>query len=254
MKENYMEKDNLFDFELNKDEGYWSITHYYGKDEELVLSASYEGKPVKEILDGFSPDSKKRIKRIIVPEGYISIRWQAFEGCKRLTSIKLPKSLTTLEPDSFRDCSELAEISVDENNPVFCSVDGVLFDKAMTTLMQFPHGKKGVYSVPEGIISIRSGAFDTCKLTGISFPQSLLFIGHFAFFAEQLTDITINELNPKYRSIDGVLFDKERKTLLEYPKNKDKTDYAIPDGIMCIAEIAFNRCKRLVNIVLPESI
>jgi len=111
-----------------------------------------------------------------------------------------------------------------------------------------------VYSVPEGIISIRSGAFDNCKLTGISFPQSLLFIGNFVFFPEQLTDITVNEFNPKYCSIDGVLFNKEMSELIEYPKNKEKTDYAIPDGIISISEIAFNRCKHLVNILLPESI
>jgi len=141
-----------------------------------------------------------------------------------------------------------------------------LFDKAMTTLLQFPQGKMGVYSIPEGIISIRSDAFfDDCKLTGISFPQSFLFTGisfpdtlfiiiNFPFDNDQLTDITVNEFHPKYCSIDGVLFDKKIKELIIYPKNKDRTNYIVPDGVIIINATAFYGCKRLINIVLPESL
>jgi hypothetical protein len=144
---------------------------------------------------------------------------------------------------------------VDENNPVFCAVEGVLFDKAMTTLLCFPEGKKGKYSVPDGIIRIRLRTFENCNgLTSISFPQSLLSITDYGFDCEQLSDITVSELNPCYYSIDGVLFDKKNHALLKYPRNKDKTEYAIPDGILYIAEAAFYQCKRLTNITLPESV
>jgi len=144
---------------------------------------------------------------------------------------------------------------VDENNQVFCSVDGVMFDKTMTTLICCPAGKKGKYSIPDGVIDIMSGAFDNCKLTGISFPESLLFIEHFSFYNEQqFTEITINERHPNYCSIDGVLFNKEINELIKYPKNKDKTDYTVPDGVIIIDTTAFYRCKHLINIVLPESL
>ena len=294
-----MENNDLFDFELNEAEGFWSITGYYGKGEKVVFPAAYEGKPVKKIEDGFSP-YYKRIKRVTIPEGYTSIgrraflrctglreiklpesltfigesaffdcmglteikfpeslasvEWNVFGGCTGLTNVKIPESLTSIGNYVFEGCTELTEISVDENNPVFRSVDGVMFDKAMTTLLCFPEGRKGVYSVPEGIISIKSGAFDNCNLTGISFPQSLLFIEIHWDNCKQLADITVNEHHPNYCSIDGVLFDKECRTLLKYPRNKDKTDYAVPDGIMSIANFAFYGCKRLVNIVFPESL
>lgn len=52
--------DDLFDFELNEPEGYWSVTRYYGKELEVVFPASYEGKPVKIVGDGFSPYNKKK--------------------------------------------------------------------------------------------------------------------------------------------------------------------------------------------------
>jgi hypothetical protein len=143
---------------------------------------------------------------------------------------------------------------VDENNPVFCSLDGVLFDKAMITLIWVPAGKKGIYSVPDGIMRIRGSAFyDSREITSISCPQSLLSIES-SFNSEQLTDITVNELNPEYCSIDGVLFDKKREKLLEYPRKKDKLDYTVPAGVLYISPEAFYKCKHLVNINLPESL
>jgi len=144
---------------------------------------------------------------------------------------------------------------VEENNPAFRSVDGVLFDEAMTTLLLFHEGKKGRYSVPDGIIKIKSDTFNgSKKLTGISFPKSLLCIESYESNNEQLTDITVSELNTEYSSIDGVLLDKKMSKLIVYPKNRDKTDYTVPDGIKHINDLAFYGCKRLVNIILPESL
>jgi len=194
------------------------------------------------------------LKEITLPESLTSIGNSLFSGCTELTSIKLPKSLVSLAGDTLCDCTRLTDIIVDENNPVFRSVDGVFFDKAMTTLLQFPQGKKGKYYVPEVIISIRNGAFDNCKLTSISIPKSLFFFDSYEFNGEQLTDITVNELNPYYCSVDGVLFDKEKQNLVQYPINRDRTNYIIPDGIKIIEAEAFYGCKRLVNIVLPESL
>jgi hypothetical protein len=68
-----MENDDLFDFEFDKSEKCWSVTGYYSKSEEVIFPASYKGKPVKKIKDLFSPNQKKRIKRVIIPEGYTSI-------------------------------------------------------------------------------------------------------------------------------------------------------------------------------------
>jgi len=194
------------------------------------------------------------LMEIKLPKRLTSIGDSAFEGCERLTNIKLTKNITSIGSRAFNLCTDLSEIIVDENNPVFRSLDGVLFDKAMVTLLCFPQGKKKRYSIPDGIIAIGSEPFVMCKLTRISFPQSLLFIGTCAFYRNQLREIAVNELNPNYCSIDGVLFDKGKRKLIRYPKYKDKTDYAVPDGTIEIADMAFYGCKRLVNIVLPESL
>jgi len=195
------------------------------------------------------------LKNIELPKSLTSIGELAFYGCTGLTVIKLPESLTSIGRNVFYDCTGITNIIVDENNSAFRSVDGVLFDKAMTTLLLFPEGKKGKYSVPDGIIKIGADAFIGCReLTGIFFPQSLLYIESYDFNNEQLTDITVSELNTEYSSIDGVLFNKKMTELMEYPRNRDKTYYTIPDGIKHIKKNAFYGCKRLVNLVLPESL
>jgi len=273
-----MEKDDLFDFEFNGAEGCWSVTGYHGEDEEVIFPVSHEGKPVKKIGAVFSRFNKM-IKRIVIPEGYTSIgKWafenckgltevklpesfayikeKAFDGCTGLTEINLPKNLTFIKDNAFRACTGLTKITVDENNPVFCSLDGVLFDKAMTTLVLFPEGKKGGYSVPEGIVKIKFSVFDLCKeLTAISFPQSLVSIeSWFINWARPLTDITVNVNNPYYCSIDGVLFDKEKRDLIAYPRSRSKTEYSVPYGTQRIKKNAFSGCNHLVNIILPESL
>ena len=197
------------------------------------------------------------LTNIILPENLTSIENDAFNDCAGLTNIKLPKSLNYIGDRVFGGCKNLTEITVDKNNSVFCAIDGVLFDKAMTALLWFPEGKKGSYSVPDGITEIKFDAFgNNCRLTGISFPKSLQYVDSYALneISKRLTNITVSELNPECCSIDGVLFDKDKSGLILYPRNKGKTDYVIPDGIQYIYDSAFYGCKHLVNIELPESI
>jgi len=184
------------------------------------------------------------LTNIKLPKSLASIGDAAFGNCKGLTNIELPKSLTSFGDRVFADCTGLTEITVDKDNSAFYAVDGAIFDKAMTTLILAPIGTKGVYSVPDGIVSITSHVLNTnrpfyfeiyfsyndCMLTGISFPKSLLYVDLYMLdrINKQLTDITVSELNPVYCSVDGVLFDKDMSKLIMYPKNKDKKNILFP--------------------------
>ena len=67
-------------------------------------------------------------------------------------------------------------------NPYYRSVNGVLFDKNMSTLIQYPPGRTGSYSIPEGVIRIEDVAFSTCSdLNSVSIPVSVASIGDGAF-------------------------------------------------------------------------
>jgi len=109
-----MENNNLFDFELVKDENCWCVKGYHGMGEEVVFPASYKNKPVKYIMCSISPKQKKKIKRVIIPEGYTYI-YDTFSDCKKLTNIELPEGLTRIGDGAFSGCTGLTNIKLPKN-------------------------------------------------------------------------------------------------------------------------------------------
>ncbi len=116
----------------------------------------------------------------------------AFGGCTSLTGVTIPMSVTNIGTGAFRVCTSLKTITVDALNPVYSSLDGVLFDKNQTTLIQCPGGKAGSYTIPSSVTSIESGitlwreectgAFASCtSLTSVTIPDSVTSIGGYAF-------------------------------------------------------------------------
>jgi len=87
-----MDNDNVFDFELNETENCWTVSQYNGGDEEVTVPAFHKGKPVKA-LETHAFAFRKRLKHVIIPEGIISFGEYAFQGCTKLTDIKIPESL-----------------------------------------------------------------------------------------------------------------------------------------------------------------
>jgi hypothetical protein len=111
-----------------------------------------------------------------------SIESSAFYACTSLTSVKIPSSLTNIGGFGFYACGSLTTISVEALNPVYSSVDGVLFDKSQATLVQFPAGRAGTYTISNSVTSIESSAFSTCtRLSSVVSPASVTNIGSYAF-------------------------------------------------------------------------
>lgn len=132
--------------------------------------------------------------------------------------------------------------------------------------------------MPNTLIAIGKSAFSGTGLTHIDLPLSLQKIGRFAFsrcynleqmeipagvtdiggwfaFADRrITSFYVDPANPRYCSVDGVLFDKRMKNLIMYPLGSPATSYTVPDGIETIEEISFYRAINLKKIVLPESL
>jgi hypothetical protein len=107
-----------------------------------------------------------------IPSGVTTLWDGAFINCS-LTNIVIPGGVTNIAGNAFMDCTNLMKIAVDPDNVAYSSIDGVLFDKNQTTLMAFPGGLRGSYTIPIGVTNIDYAAFDYCSLTSITIPASV---------------------------------------------------------------------------------
>jgi hypothetical protein len=122
------------------------------------------------------------LTNIVISSGVTSIGSYAFFQCANLTSVTIPSSVVNIGALPFSECTNLVAILVDAANAAYCSVDGVLFNKDQTALIQYPAGKAGDYAIPESITSIPDRVFaESTRLTNVIIPSSVTGIGQAAF-------------------------------------------------------------------------
>ena len=114
------------------------------------------------------------MKTVDIPESVTTIEARAFYRCANLRSVTIGAAVTKIGRNAFGWCPNLRSIGVDKSNPYFCSKDGVLFSKNQKTLIQYPTGRHGKYTIPDGVEQLGWGAFAGCRyLTGIRIPNSV---------------------------------------------------------------------------------
>jgi hypothetical protein len=122
-----------------------------------------------------------------------SIGDYAFYHCSSLNRIEFPLSLTEIGYATFAYCHSLQEISVSDANENYTSVDGVLYDKKLSTLISYPGGKSSEFIIPSSVTSIGNAAFYGCIfVSDIEIPSTVISIEYDAFFnCNSLTSIKI---------------------------------------------------------------
>ena len=135
------------------------------------------------LIHDFSFQGAVNLKKIVLPKTVERIEMYAFSGCTSLKTITIPSSVKKIHLSPFHSCTLLENIIVDENNEDFTSVDGVLYDKKQTKLIQYPLGKTDTtYTIPSTVEVIGDCAFESSPyLEKMNIPCSVIVIRQNAF-------------------------------------------------------------------------
>ena len=231
---------------------------------------------------------------MVIPDSVTTIEFFAFDGCTSLTSIIIPDSVTSIGNYVFEGCISLTIYCEAESKPsgwntswngsgcpvvwdcnnneiandekIYTVINGVRYyiKNRFATVARQPSNIKEVV-IPESITyngtsysvsSIGDYAFYNCTgLTSITITSSVISIGDYAFYnCKGLTNITVDENNTKYKSIDGNLYSKDGKALIQYALGKKDTSFVIPSSVTSIGDYVFDGCTGLTSITIGDSV
>ena len=180
------------DYTYSVKSGIATITNYTGVGSDITIPSSLGGHQTGVIGDQafFHCDS---LLSVTIPDDVTTIGTRAFASCSSLTSVTIGSGVTTIATDMLADSVSITAIDVDEANVHYASINGVLYDKAITTVIQYPHGKVGAFSIPSSITTIAKSSFFGCPaLTSVAIPSSVTIIEDNAFDScITLTSITL---------------------------------------------------------------
>ncbi len=194
------------------------------------------------------------ITDLTIPESVTKISKQAFY-LSSITSVNVPASVTTIQAQAFRGCPNLTSITVDPANTLFKSVGGALYNNDGTTLIQYPCGLAGAFTVPSGVTTIAAHAFsESPVLTRVTFSDTVTSINNnCAFGATSITDYIVDASNSVYSSLNGVIYNKDQSTLLLAPKGIAGA-FIIPNTVTELADGSFGGCEFLTSVTIPDSV
>ena len=199
------------------------LVHYPAAKEEQEFTIPEE---VRKIA-GLAFASNYFLMEVMLGDHLEEVGSYAFARCSSLSFISLPAQTTRLGVSPFHDCTMLLEIEVDPSNPCYSSIDGVLYNKEQTQLIQYPAGLyDDFYKVPDTVQEIAENAgYDAQDLEVLKIPAGVRKIGDMAFaFCDQLRDVEIRVADPAQVEVGLMAFFSVAGTprTLRVPKGSSK--------------------------------
>ncbi|MBQ3004766.1 MAG: leucine-rich repeat domain-containing protein [Clostridia bacterium] len=162
------------------------------------------------------------VESVNIEVGVVSIGHYAFRLFNNLKNVLIPDSVTYIGIGAFYECGSLENLTI-----------------------------------PNGVVDVGSYAIAYCyRLSEVTFGKNVKDIGEFALFCcENLSKISVNLANNYYSSDSfGVLFNKDKTELIQYPNGNTRTSYAIPNTVIQINDHAFLSSSNLITITIPDSV
>ncbi len=171
-------------------------------------------------IDEFAFSKCYSLVNIRIPDSIVKIGRYAFLGCFNLEYARIPRSVVSIGYGVFAQCERLKNIYIDQANEMYCTVDGVLFNKDKSVLVCVPSGREGAFSVPNSVLRIEKCAFQGCRnLANIEMTKSVISIASGAFC------YSIN----------------------------NKMNISLPDSISAVEKYTFACCDNF-SIIIPKSV
>lgn len=240
---------------LVDNDGHLDLSEYEGKIKTIEAGAFSK----VEIESGITP-----LSSIVLPKGITTIGDDAFSYNTSLTSIKIPNTVTTIGKRAFRGCTNLTSIEIPDSVTYIgehCFYDcnklqKIKLSKKIQTIN--PYLLYGCSSlteikIPEGVKSIGYAAFSYCnKLTTITLPASLTSLSGAALNGlSRLTEVKVADGNNSFKFENGILLSKDGKTM--YMALLTLTEINVSNGVVSIlgdSLIGSNATK----IILPDTV
>lgn len=256
-------------------DGVTSIGYYAFYECDSLTSVNIPGSVTR--IEEWAFSDCDSLSSLTISDGVERIGARAFDWCNSLNSVTVPASVAYIGFRAFGGCASLTAIDVDSDNAEYSSIDGVLFNKDATELIQYPRGKSGAYTIPDGVsvivdmaftdcyrltnitipnsvISIGESAFENTRITNVTIPASVTEIGECAFdYCRRLMEINVDSENTVYSSLNGLLLSKNGDTLVSCPAGIEG-EFSIPAGIKTIGASAFFGCDGITGVTIPYGV
>ena len=213
------------------------MTHYIG---DVVIPSTANGYQVISIGDRSFLCCRK-VTSVKIPSSVTYIDRHAFTCCSGLSSITIPNSVTTIGNSAFQDCTSLTSLSIGSSV------------KTIGELAFFNCNKLTSLEIPGSVTTIKKEAFGRCDgLTTVFIPKSVSSIGPNPYaFCPNLEKITVEDGNIRYSSKDNcnAVIDTRTNTLVIGCKNT-----VLPNGITAIGDYAYSSCIGLTSFIIPNTV
>ena len=167
------------------------------------------------------------LTKVDFPNSYSNVPYEMFYGCKNLTNVTLSKKVNEIGDYSFAKCTKLKNVNFLKN---ITSIGGNAFRGCSSIEKVTLNDNAKIYT--------ENGTYSENVFSGCS----------------KLKDIVVSKNNKYYTSVDGLIYSKDKKTLVQYPLGNTRTTFTIPDFVTKIVVSAFRGSKNIKKLVIPGNV